>query len=157
MLGLPYSFAHHFGTGGTEQAVELYRTHFEPSPVLDEPKLLITANVLVADTEAAARRLAAPGRLMSRNIARGVFSPLRPPDDALAELESAPEPTNLLGVRPPRERAGRIAGTADEVVTHLDELVAATDADEVMVSTVAYDVDTRLHSVELLAKAWCDT
>lgn len=155
MLGLPYSFAHHFGMGGTEQACELYRSNFEPSPALDEPYLLITANVLVADSVEEAKRLAAPGRLMSRNIGRGVHEPLQSPETALAALEH-PEPTprNLLGFAPPRERSGRIAGTPDQAVAFLDELVGATDADEVMVSTVAYDVATRLRSVELLHEAW---
>lgn len=154
MLGLPYSFAHHFGTGGTEQACERYRSSFEPSAVLDAPYLLITANVLVADSEAEATRLAAPGRLMTRNIARGRFEPLRSPDDALAELGSTVEPTNLLGLRPVRERSGRVAGTADEAVAFLDDLVDATGADEVMVSTVAYDVATRIASIERLMAAW---
>ncbi len=154
MLGLPYSFAHHFGSGGTEQACELYRSSFEPSGVLAEPYLLITANVLAADTVEEAERLAAPGRLMSRNIGRGRFEPLRSPANALAELETAPDPVNRLGFRPRRERSGRIAGTAAQAVGFLDELVAATGADEVMVSTVAFDVDTRIHSVELLMGAW---
>lgn len=156
LLGLPYSFAHHFGTGGTEAAVELYRTSFEPSAVLAEPKLLITANVLVADTHDEAEHLAAPGRLMKRNIRLGIHEPLLDPDAARAALDS-PQPgrPNLLhahGTLP--SGGGRLVGTASEVVAELEELVAATDADEVMVSTVAFDVDTRLHSVELLAEAW---
>lgn len=156
MLGLPYSFANHFGTGGTETACDLYRRHFEPSPVLERPYLLITANVLVADTAAEAERQAAPGRLMTRNIGRGRFEPLRSPDDALAELESmdrAPDP-DPLRLRRPRERTGRVVGTAPQAVAALDELVTATGADEVMVSTVAYDVEARLRSIELLMQAW---
>ncbi len=153
MLGLPYSFAHHFGTGGTEQAVELYRSNFEPSPALEEPYLLITSNVLIAETEAEAERLAAPGRLMMRNITRGRSDPLQPPEVAQAELDKGPDPVDLLGMGR-RERSGRISGTVDKVVDHLDGLVAATEADELMVSTIAYDVATRLRSVELLHEAW---
>jgi luciferase family oxidoreductase group 1 len=51
LLGLPFVFAHHFDTGGTLQAAELYRRSFEPSAVLDRPHLIVTANVIVADTE----------------------------------------------------------------------------------------------------------
>lgn len=155
MLGLPYSFAHHFGMGGTSQAVELYRSSFEPSPVLDTPYLLITANVLVADTDAEAQLAAAPGRLMSRNIRRGIHEPLRPPDEAATALaETDGDPVNLLGIRPGRGPSGRFAGTPDAAVAFLDDLVALTGADEVMVATVAYDVDTRIHSVERLHDAW---
>ena len=155
MLGLPYSFANHFGMGGTEAAVELYRANFTPSPVLAEPHLLITANVLVAATEDEAQIQAAPGRLMSRNIRRGVHEPLRPPDEAMAMLaEPDKPPVSLLGIQPRQEPSGRFAGTPDAAVAFLDDLVKRTDADEVIVSTVAYDVETRLHSVELLAEAW---
>src|SRR3954447_14088919 len=49
-LGLPFGFAHHFDMGGTLQAADLYRENFQPSPLLDEPYLVVTANVLAADT-----------------------------------------------------------------------------------------------------------
>ena len=29
MLGLPFAFAHHFDTGGTLDALDLYREHFQ--------------------------------------------------------------------------------------------------------------------------------
>ncbi len=35
MLGIPFAYAHHFDTGGTEVASQLYLDHFTPSPVLD--------------------------------------------------------------------------------------------------------------------------
>src|SRR5699024_7288460 len=103
-----------------------------------------------------ARHLAAPGRLMTRNIGRGRFDPLRSPTDALAELEAMPDPVNRLGFRPRRERSGRLAGTPDAAVAFLDDLVEASGAHEVMVSTVAYDPETRIRSVELLMEAWQD-
>src|SRR6185503_17377452 len=36
-LGMPFAFAHHFDTGGTLLALDVYRQHFAPSPVLDQP------------------------------------------------------------------------------------------------------------------------
>src|SRR5690606_16437446 len=36
-LGLPFSFAHHFSAVNTVPALELYRSSFRPSAVLDEP------------------------------------------------------------------------------------------------------------------------
>lgn len=155
MLGLRFAFAHHFGTGGTEAAADLYRSSFEASPVLDTPYLLITANVLVAESDEDAQRLAAPGKLMARNIGVGVFEPLRPPDEARQALDQPP-PSDPLRLRPTRPRTGRLVGTADHVVTQLDALAATTKANEIMVSTVAYDVSDRLQSVALLAKAWDD-
>lgn len=153
MLGLRFAFAHHFGTGGTEEAASLYRASFEASPVLEAPHLLITANVLVAESDEEAKRLSAPGRLMTRNIGLGIFEPLRPPDEAL-ELLDQPPASDPLRLRPTRPRTDRLVGTASDVASRLDELAATTKADEIMVSTVAFDVADRLRSVALLAEAW---
>lgn len=155
MLGLRFAFANHFGTGGTLEAVGLYRKAFRPSPVLDTPHLIITANVLVAETEAEADFQAGPGRLMTRGIRRGHFEPLRSPTDAAALLaEPDVPPRNPLTVSATGGRSGRVVGTPDLAVAELDDLIAATGADELMVSTVAYDITTRLRSLELLVDAW---
>lgn len=148
MLGLPFTFAHHFGTGGTEQAIALYRESFVPSPVLAEPHVMVTANVLVADTDTEAQFQAGPGRVMTRGIRVGRFQPLVSPEDAATILEGS------RGDGQPVARPGRIVGTPELVVSALDDLVAMVDADELMVSTVAFDVETRLHSLELLAGRW---
>ncbi|MEJ7799151.1 MAG: LLM class flavin-dependent oxidoreductase [Ilumatobacter sp.] len=50
MLGLPFAYAHHFDTGATDIATQLYRDHFEPSPVLDEPYLIVGVGALAAPT-----------------------------------------------------------------------------------------------------------
>ncbi|HEU5101001.1 MAG TPA: MsnO8 family LLM class oxidoreductase [Roseiflexaceae bacterium] len=42
-LGLPFAFAHHFDTGGTLEALDLYRRDFEPSAVLERPYTIVTA------------------------------------------------------------------------------------------------------------------
>ena len=48
LLGLPFAFAHHFDTGGTLLALDVYRQHFAPSAVLDQPYAIVTAAVVVA-------------------------------------------------------------------------------------------------------------
>jgi alkanesulfonate monooxygenase SsuD/methylene tetrahydromethanopterin reductase-like flavin-dependent oxidoreductase (luciferase family) len=69
-LGLPFAFAHHFDMGGTLQAVETYRRHFRPSATLDEPHVIVTVNVLAADTaaEAVHPNLAEAMRLPSNRV-----------------------------------------------------------------------------------------
>jgi len=143
-LGLPFVFAHHFDQGGTLEALDLYRSAFRPSPVLAEPHVMVTANVLVAETDEEADFQAGPGRIMSYRIRSGRFAPLMPPDTAAAqpEMAIAHGPTN------------RIVGAPASAVAQLDRLVARTDADEIMVTTVAHGLETRLRSLELLAEAW---
>jgi alkanesulfonate monooxygenase SsuD/methylene tetrahydromethanopterin reductase-like flavin-dependent oxidoreductase (luciferase family) len=82
---------------------------------------------------------------MVHELRRGRFGPLGSPDAAAAhpQLEAArAHPSN------------RIVGTPARAVAQLDELVAATGANEIMVSTVAYGLDARIRSLELLAAAW---
>ncbi|RBL85743.1 alkanal monooxygenase, partial [Streptomyces cavourensis] len=55
-LGLPFAFAHHFSARNTIPALDLYRSSFRPSAVLDAPYALIGVSALAADEEAEARR-----------------------------------------------------------------------------------------------------
>jgi luciferase family oxidoreductase group 1 len=145
MLGLPFTFAHHFDTGGTMEALDIYRDAFRASPVLDAPYAIVTANVLVAPTDDEAEWQAAPGQLMIHAIRRGRFEPLLSPDAAAAHpLIGAARalPTN------------RIVGSPATARRELDDLVAASAADEIMVSAAAFDLAARVRSLALLAEAW---
>ncbi|MDP9074368.1 MAG: LLM class flavin-dependent oxidoreductase, partial [Actinomycetota bacterium] len=123
LLGLPFAFAHHFDTGGTMDAVDLYRQSFRPSPVLQNPYVIVTANVLVAPTDADADWESGPGRLLVYEIRTGRFAPLPAPEDAAADYR-------LPAARAMRSQ--RILGSPATVVAQLDDLVAASSADEIM-------------------------
>jgi luciferase family oxidoreductase group 1 len=144
-LGLPFAFAHHFDTGGTMQATELYRQAFEPSVVLDAPYMIVTANVLAGDTKEEADWHSAPGRLTSLGRRTGRFIRLPSPQDASVhpDLEQA----NALP-------SSRIVGEISTVVAELEDLVVRTGANELMVTSVAYDLSARIRSIELLAENW---
>ena len=58
------------------QATELYRHTFRPSVVLDEPYMIVTANVLAADSKEEADWHSAPGRLTALGRRTGRFTPL---------------------------------------------------------------------------------
>ncbi|HEX3424982.1 MAG TPA: LLM class flavin-dependent oxidoreductase [Acidimicrobiales bacterium] len=148
LLGLPYAFAHHFDTGGTLEALDLYRRHFRPSPVLAEPYVIVTTNVLVAATDEEADWEAGPGRLMIYEIRHGRFAPLLSPDAAAAH-------PSMAAARAVPTR--RIVGSPATAVAGLDALVTATGADEIMVSAAASGLDARVRSLELLADAWTGT
>lgn len=144
-LGLPFAFANHFDTGGTLMALDLYRSHFQPSEVLEKPYAIVTANVLTADTDEEAVFLAVPGQLMVYGIRSGRFIPLVSPRDAAQHPE-------LAAAR--QVRSNRIVGGPDSVVAQIEALVAKTAADEIMVSAFTYSIEERVHSLELLAQTW---
>jgi luciferase family oxidoreductase group 1 len=144
-LGLPFAFAHHFDMGGTLQAVELYRQSFEPSPMLAAPHMIVTANVLAADSAEEAEWHGASSRITALGRRTGRFSPL-PSAEAAATHPDRAEAQRLP--------TNRIVGAVNDVVERLRELAVRTAADELMVTAVAFDLGARLRSLELLAERW---
>jgi luciferase family oxidoreductase group 1 len=144
-LGLPFAFAHHFDTGGTLLALDIYRQHFEPSAALDQPYAIVTASVLVAATDDEAAWLAAPGQLMTFALRTGRRIQLLPPQAAATHPD-------LAAAR--QMPSNRIIGTPDAVVARIERLVHETAADEIMVMPFTHGIDERVRSLELLAQAW---
>jgi luciferase family oxidoreductase group 1 len=144
-LGLPFAFAHHFDMGGTLHAADVYHQQFQPSHVLAAPHLIITANVLVADTKEDADWHAAPGRLTALGRRTGRFIRLPSPQDAAThpDLDQA----NRLPT-------SRVVGDPTTAIPALRGLVDRTGANELMVTCVAYDLGARTRSLELLAQHW---
>src|SRR5690606_4920544 len=57
-FGMPYAFASHFAPASLYAALETYRRHFKPSPQLAQPHAMVGVNVIAADSDDQARRLA---------------------------------------------------------------------------------------------------
>jgi len=149
-LGLPFAYAHHFGTGFTDAAVRAYREAFRPSPTLVEPRLVVTANVVTAPSADRARELAAPLGLFFLRLRAG--EPGTWPSEgeaARAALSYTPAQAATVADR----LHGAVVGTPEEVVDGLTELAGATGADELMISTMTHDHADRTASYELLAEA----
>lgn len=145
MLGLPFGFAHHFDMGGTHRAAEIYFEHFEPSPALEQPHLIVTATVMVAETANEAMQLLAPHRLRKYGMRSGQLMPLITAEEALAHpaWEAASQmPFNA------------IAGTAAEAAESLSKLGAETQATELMVTVPTTHLSDRISSLERLWSAW---
>jgi luciferase family oxidoreductase group 1 len=70
-LGLPYAFASHFAPAALEQALAVYRRDFRPSSRLQRPHAMLAMNVVVADTDAEARRLFTTQQQSFVNLRRG--------------------------------------------------------------------------------------
>ena len=148
--GLPFAYAHHFAMGnGLDQAVELYRSGFRPSPRWPEPHLMVSASVIAAETTERARYLAGPSRIMSLSLRTGRLRPVLSPE-AAAAYDASPVEQSLLASLPGTQHVG----TGAEVVASLDELVARTGADEVLLAGVEHDPATRQDTLRAVAAAW---
>ena len=83
MLGLPYAFATHFAPTHFRAAVQIYRANFRQSQYLDAPYVMACVNVIAADTDEQANKLATSFYQLAINIIRGKSQPLKPPVDTM--------------------------------------------------------------------------
>ena len=147
LLGLPFSFAHHFSAGNTLPALELYRRNFEPGPFLDQPYASLGVNVVVATSTREAQRLAAPMRLSMLRLRSGRPGPL-PSNDEAATYSFTPEEKATVQAF----TGSQVVGDAASVTDQLDELLEATGVQELIVTTNLYEHADRVRSYELLAE-----
>ncbi|WP_436493237.1 LLM class flavin-dependent oxidoreductase [Actinokineospora sp. HUAS TT18] len=147
LLGLPFAFAHHFSAENTLPALALYRERFRPSEVLSEPYAMVAAGVICADDDRTAREIAQPGALQFLQLRKG--TPGRMPTPA----ETAAYPyTDLDRLMIDERLDSQIIGGPETVERGIAELLAATAADELMITTNVYDHGDRVRSYELVDK-----
>ena len=149
LLGLPFSFAHHFSPRFTEPALDQYRSSFRPSAVLDEPRAMVAVAVICAPTDEQAHWLAGPSALSGLLLRTGRLAPL-PSPEAAAAYEYSPADRDLVA----ELTASHVVGSPETVARGLAELAGRTGADELMLSTRVHGFDDRRRSFELVASVW---
>jgi len=149
MLGIPFSFAHHFSPRFTEPALEQYRASFQPSAVLDEPHAMVAVAVICAPTDDRARWLAGPSALSGLLLRTGRLAPLPSPEQA-SVYEYTPADEALVA----EITASHVIGSPETVARGLGELAERTGADELMLSTRVHGYEDRRRSFELVASMW---
>jgi luciferase family oxidoreductase group 1 len=146
LLGLPFSFAHHFAAQGTLPALAAYRASFRPSDALDRPYAMLGVSVICAETDDEARRLAKPGALAFLRLRQGRPGRYPSPEEAEAYQPTPAERHAIDGWT-----ASHVVGSPATVRRQLDELVARTGADELMLTTMTHSPDDRVRSYRLVA------
>ena len=149
MIGAGFAFAHHFATYDAVAAMTAYRTKFRPSAALARPHAILGVAAVAADTDAEADRLATTIDLNFARRQKGEYLPLASPEEAAAYPFT---PADRESIR--HNRARVFTGTVATVRKRLDPLIAATKADELMVTTMIYDHGARRRSYALLAEAF---
>jgi luciferase family oxidoreductase group 1 len=147
-LGLPYAFASHFAPDLLIPALEIYRRRFKPSAQLDRPYAMVGVNIVAAESDAEARRLATTQQMSFTNIFRGARGLSQPPID---DIESYWTPAEKAQAT--RMLARSIIGSPGTVRSGIDALIAETGADELIVVSDVFDHPARLRSFELIARA----
>jgi luciferase family oxidoreductase group 1 len=151
-LGLPYAFASHFAPEHLHEALAIYRQEFQPSAQLDRPYAAAGVNVFAAETDAAARRLFTSAQQQFTRMVRGTRGRLPPPIDDIESYWSLAEKAQASSML-----ACSFVGSQETVRAGLEQFVAQTGVDEVIVAAAIYDHAARLRSYELLADAFADS
>jgi luciferase family oxidoreductase group 1 len=145
-LGLPYAFASHFAPAALQDAVATYRRNFKASDQLAEPYVIAGVNVVAADSASEAQEMF---RASLRSRVSLFFGQGRTFTDEEADL--------ILDSPQGQHMAQMVqysaVGTPDMVAEYVSEFAAHADADELIVAHQSTDVQSRLRSVELTAKA----
>ncbi|MBT5828789.1 MAG: LLM class flavin-dependent oxidoreductase, partial [Candidatus Latescibacteria bacterium] len=146
MLGLPYAFASHFAPDYLMQALEVYRSKFEPSVYLDKPYAMVGVNVVAADTDEEARYLFTSQQMQSVNMMRGRREAMPSPIDDI-EMYWTP------GEKPAADHklTYSFVGAAETIEKELGDFIGQTGADEIITTVRIYDPAACLRSLEILA------
>ncbi|MGW3865097.1 LLM class flavin-dependent oxidoreductase, partial [Streptomyces sp. NPDC005047] len=148
--GLRFAANYHVSPATVLEAVDGYRSFFQPSEFLDKPYVTVSADVVVAEDDATARELATGYGLWVRSIrtAEGAIE-FPTPEEARAHVWSD-EDRALVRDRVDTQFVGSPAHVADR----LEQLQEATDADELLITTITHDHADRVRSYQLLAEEW---
>jgi alkanesulfonate monooxygenase SsuD/methylene tetrahydromethanopterin reductase-like flavin-dependent oxidoreductase (luciferase family) len=148
--GLRFAANYHVSPATVLEAVDGYRAAFRPSAILPQPYVSVSADVVVADTEAAARELATGYGLWVRSIrtAEGAIQ-FPTPEQARSYVWSDPD-RELVADRIDTQ----FVGTPGQVADQLERLRDATEADELIITTITHDHADRVLSYQLLAEEW---
>ncbi len=150
-MGLPFAFASHFAPEYLLMALEIYRREFRPSPQLAQPHAIVGVGLFAAETDADAQRLATSAQLMFLNLGRGRPGQLPPPVESMEDRWNAAEREAVA------ERMHySVTGSAATVRRRLKEILAETEADEIIASGQIFDHTARVRSFEIGAEVFAN-
>jgi luciferase family oxidoreductase group 1 len=147
-MGLPFGFASHFAPLHLDAALSIYRERFTPSRQLARPYAMVGVNIVAAESDAQARRLATSQQMSFADLVRGERRLLQPPIDDIDEYWTPEE-----RIHASQMLRCSITGARDTVRSGLEALVDRTRADELIVVSDMYDCASRWRSFEIIADA----
>nr|WP_319997802.1 LLM class flavin-dependent oxidoreductase [uncultured Draconibacterium sp.] len=146
-LGLPYAFASHFAPQMLIAALKIYRDNFKPSAQLDKPYVIVGSQVVAAETNDEAEYLASTMRRSFMGIITGRSELMQAPTHHLGY-----EKWGIIKERIDQMLACSLIGGKEKIKHELQELIANTDADEIIVSSHIYDQQKRVDSYRIFSE-----
>ncbi|MBB5181368.1 luciferase family oxidoreductase group 1 [Planomicrobium koreense] len=147
-LGLPYVFAAHFAPQQLKQALQIYRSQFQPSEYLANPYVMVCVNVVGAETDEEAAVLGTSSKMFYLNVIRGTKNPLQPPVETMDGRWTFPEENMVRGMA-----QYTFSGSKETIARQLAPFIEELQIDELMAVSYIYDQDKRKRSFEILKEA----
>ncbi len=146
-LGLPYAFAGHFAPQQFYNAVEIYRSQFQPSEFLEEPYTIACVNVVAANTDEEAHYLSMSMYQGFLNIITDKRQPIVSPEKTQLELASPEQKYMLKGMT-----ALSFIGSKGALSQSFDEFIFESKIDEIMVSSNIFDQKAKRKSYQIVSE-----
>ncbi|MEK3977948.1 LLM class flavin-dependent oxidoreductase [Psychrobacillus sp. FSL K6-2836] len=147
-LGLPYAFAAHFAPQQLELAIQIYRNKFVPSEYLSEPYVIVCVNVIAADSNEEAKKLATSSDRFYLNVVTGKKDLLQPPVDTMEGLWNHLEENAVR-----RMSSYTFKGDPNVISDQLKSFSGTLHIDELMAVSYIYDQEARRRSYEIFKEA----
>lgn len=145
MLGLPFAFASHFAPTYLNDALQIYRSKFQPSQFLQQPYALACVNVIAAETNEDAEYIATSFYQMALGMIRNQRRPMQPPIQTMEGVWNDAEEAAIKHMM-----RYSFIGSAEKVKEELSLFLNDTGADEIMVASHIYDLEAKKRSYELI-------
>jgi len=147
--GLPYAFASHFAPQMLLQALDIYRSCFRPSAVLDKPYVAIGVPLVAAPTDDEAQFLASSIHQRVLGILTGERRMLQPPTTGFMASLGQRERDAIDGFL-----AAAVVGGPQTVRAGLTRLQELTQADEFILVCDVYEPELRLRALDIARQVW---
>ena len=148
--GLRFAANYHVSPATVLEAVEGYRAAFSDAGELDRPYVSVSADVVVAATQERARELAAGYGPWVRSIRTAEGAIQFPAPEEARRYPWTDADRALVADRVDTQ----FTGTPRQVADQLERLRDATEADELIITTITHDHLDRVRSYQLLAEEW---
>lgn len=148
-LGFPFAFAAHLADENLDQALDLYRSRFRPSAVLDKPYVIVSSGVMAADDEREAQRQSWAYSHAMMRMSQGKSFVVPTPEEAEAYPYTDRE-RQIIEMWD----AKTMIGTAEQVVQKLNSRQMQTLADEMMILNLGHTPSAIYRSTELIADVY---
>jgi luciferase family oxidoreductase group 1 len=145
--GLGFAFASHINRAAAIPALRAYREEFVPSSRFPEPKAILAVSVTVGETAEQAHDLAKINDLVLLRLRTGRRGRYPTLEEARSYQFSATERA-MLAQMP----LNYLVGTAQEVREQIEDMLDASEADEVMLTSMLPEAADRMRIITSMAR-----